>query len=155
MTDIRNGVNAGKTVTVHNTQIIINSWSGTGYIILDPESGAGAYMIAGGLDGGATFIGGFASGVLVGFGLGLVLSGTAASIGLVLLILALAYYSFLYYSIKNYGTQEELTCLTTGAFLGGAFGFAAGAGSPNPVIALLVFGWFNKYQNFKTAQSCL
>ena len=54
MTDIRNGVNAGKTVTVHDTQITLNGWSGTGYTILDPESGAGAYMIGGGLDGGYT-----------------------------------------------------------------------------------------------------
>lgn len=54
MTDIRNGVNAGKTVTVHDTQITLNGWSGTGYTILDPESGAGAYMIGGGLDGGFT-----------------------------------------------------------------------------------------------------
>ncbi|WP_201599169.1 hypothetical protein [Psychrobacter vallis] len=52
MTDIRNGVNAGKTVTVHDTQITLNGWSGTGYTILDPNSGAGAYMIGGGLDGG-------------------------------------------------------------------------------------------------------
>ena len=42
MTDIRNGVNAGKTVTVHETQITLNGWSGTGYTILDPESGAGS-----------------------------------------------------------------------------------------------------------------
>ncbi|WP_201599154.1 hypothetical protein [Psychrobacter vallis] len=52
MTDIRNGVNAGKTVTVHDTQIRFYSWLGTGYTILDPNSGAGAYMIGGGLDGG-------------------------------------------------------------------------------------------------------
>ena len=52
MTDIRNGINAGKTVTVHDTQINFNGWSGTGYTILDPNSGAGAYMIGGGLDGG-------------------------------------------------------------------------------------------------------
>ena len=56
MTDIRNGVNAGKTVTVHDTQITLNGWSGTGYTILDPESGAGAYMIGVGLDGGFTTI---------------------------------------------------------------------------------------------------
>ena len=54
MTDIRNGINAGKTVTVHDTQIRLNGWQGTGYTILDPESGAGAYMIGGGLDGGFT-----------------------------------------------------------------------------------------------------
>lgn len=64
MTDIRNGVNAGKTITVHDTQITLNGWSGTGYTILDPESGAGAYMIGGGLDGG--FLQGFAFGLLAG-----------------------------------------------------------------------------------------
>ena len=52
MTDIRNGINAGKTVTVHDTQINFNGWSGTGYTILDSDSAAGAYMIGGGLDGG-------------------------------------------------------------------------------------------------------
>ncbi|WP_201532657.1 hypothetical protein [Psychrobacter ciconiae] len=52
MTDIRNGVNAGRTVTVHDTQMSFNGWKGTGYTILDPVSGAGAYMIGGGLDGG-------------------------------------------------------------------------------------------------------
>ena len=54
MTDIRNGMNAGKTVTVHDTQITLNGWKVTGYTILDPNTGAGAYMIGGGLDGGAT-----------------------------------------------------------------------------------------------------
>ena len=63
MTDIRNGVNAGKTVTVHGSQITLNGWSGTGYTILDPESGDGAYMIGGGLDGGVTNF-------LLGFGVG-------------------------------------------------------------------------------------
>ena len=47
MTDIRNGVNAGKTITVHDIQITLNGWSGTGYTILDPESGAGEYTIDG------------------------------------------------------------------------------------------------------------
>ena len=53
MRDIRNGVNAGKTVTVSERPITLNGWTGTGYTILDPYSGAGAYMIGGGLDGGS------------------------------------------------------------------------------------------------------
>lgn len=32
----------------------IGSWSGTGYMVIDPETGAGAYMISGGLCGGST-----------------------------------------------------------------------------------------------------
>ena len=34
------------------TPISVKGWSGTGYIVLDPESGVGAYMIGGGADGG-------------------------------------------------------------------------------------------------------
>ena len=49
MTDIQNGINTGETVTVHDTQIMLNGCSGTGYTILDPESDASAYMIGGNL----------------------------------------------------------------------------------------------------------
>lgn len=51
-TEIRNGVNAGKVVTTHEQSINFNGWVGEGYIILDPETGAGAYKIAGGGNGG-------------------------------------------------------------------------------------------------------
>jgi len=47
-TDIRNAVNAGKEVTVSKTNITYNGWTGVGYIIIDPDTGAGAYMIGGG-----------------------------------------------------------------------------------------------------------
>ena len=50
--DIQNAVNAGKVVTLPQMEIKINDWVGTGYIIKDPATGAGAYMIAGGLGGG-------------------------------------------------------------------------------------------------------
>ena len=48
MTDIRNGINAGKTVTVHKRSIKFNGWSRTSYMVLDPNTGAGAYRIDGG-----------------------------------------------------------------------------------------------------------
>ena len=50
--EIRNSVNAGKVVTTHEQSINFNGWVGEGYIILDPETGAGAYKIAGGGNGG-------------------------------------------------------------------------------------------------------
>ena len=50
--DIRNAVNAGKIVTTHETRVNFHGWIGEGYIILDPNTGAGAYMIAGGGNGG-------------------------------------------------------------------------------------------------------
>ncbi len=51
ISDIQNAVNADKTVTVSKTQITYNGWTGVGYIIIDPTTGAGAYMISGGLGG--------------------------------------------------------------------------------------------------------
>jgi hypothetical protein len=50
--DIQNAVNAGMIVTAPGTDISFNGWTGCGYIIIDPSTGAGAYMISGGMSGG-------------------------------------------------------------------------------------------------------
>jgi hypothetical protein len=50
--EISNALYAGKEVTVHQADINANGWTGMGYIILDPASGAGAYKISGGANGG-------------------------------------------------------------------------------------------------------
>jgi len=49
--DIQNAVNAGKVVTVPKSNISYNGWIGCGYIITNPKTGAGAYMISGGSNG--------------------------------------------------------------------------------------------------------
>ncbi|MCJ8503199.1 hypothetical protein, partial [Desulfatitalea alkaliphila] len=51
-TDIRNAVRAGKVVTAHEARINFHGWIGEGYMVIDPNTGAGAYMIAGGSNGG-------------------------------------------------------------------------------------------------------
>ena len=51
LADIQSAVNAGKVVTVSKTDITFNGWTGCGYIIIDPNTGAGAYMISGGMNG--------------------------------------------------------------------------------------------------------
>ena len=45
--EIRNAVNAGKEVTMHEKSINKHGWKGFGYIVIDPETGAGAYIIEG------------------------------------------------------------------------------------------------------------
>ncbi len=50
--DIRNSVNAGKVVTAHEQRINFNGWIGEGYTVIDPTTGAGGYLIAGGGNGG-------------------------------------------------------------------------------------------------------
>ncbi len=44
---IVNAVQAGKEVTVSKSNINFNGWIGCGYIVIDPSTGAGAYMISG------------------------------------------------------------------------------------------------------------
>lgn len=63
-TDIQNAVNAGKEVTVSKTEITFNGWTGCGYVIIDPITGAGAYMISGGMNGGIMIVFALASSLL-------------------------------------------------------------------------------------------
>ncbi len=52
VSDIINAINAGKRVTVPQRQLTLFEWTGVGYIVLDPETGAAAYRISGGANGG-------------------------------------------------------------------------------------------------------
>jgi hypothetical protein len=50
--EVRNAIQAGKEVTIHEKPINAFGWKGYGYIITDPETGAGAYTIEGSGNGG-------------------------------------------------------------------------------------------------------
>jgi hypothetical protein len=52
MDEIEASLNAGKEVITHTDAVSVTGWSGAGYIILDPDTGAGAYKISGGANGG-------------------------------------------------------------------------------------------------------
>jgi hypothetical protein len=52
--DIRNLINAGRKVLVPQSDVQHVNYSGIGYIALDLQTGAGAYMISGGYNGGDT-----------------------------------------------------------------------------------------------------
>ncbi len=51
--DITTLLNEGKYVTVPSTEITIESWSGTGYIVHDPVTGENTYIINTNLNGGS------------------------------------------------------------------------------------------------------
>ncbi|HEV2331618.1 MAG TPA: transglutaminase-like domain-containing protein [Gammaproteobacteria bacterium] len=53
MQEISDALAAGKEVITHTDDISEADWSGSGYIILDPNTGDGAYKISGGMNGGA------------------------------------------------------------------------------------------------------
>ncbi len=50
--EIRDSVAVGKKATVSQNNITVGGWTGVGYIIADPDTGAGAYRISGGSNGG-------------------------------------------------------------------------------------------------------
>jgi hypothetical protein len=51
--DISNAINAGKEILIPERELRLNDWNGVGYIVTNPTTGAGAYMISGGIAGGA------------------------------------------------------------------------------------------------------
>jgi hypothetical protein len=51
--EIRNSVAVGKVATVSQQNVTVSDWTGVGYIIADPQTGAGAYRISGGSNGGS------------------------------------------------------------------------------------------------------
>ena len=54
-TDISTAVSQGKTVIISESEIRHDNYRGVGYIVEDPETGAAAYLISGGLAGGGLF----------------------------------------------------------------------------------------------------
>jgi len=50
--EIANAVLAGRWAVVSQAPVSVGAWSGVGYIISDPQTGAGAYKISGGTNGG-------------------------------------------------------------------------------------------------------
>ena len=68
--EIRTYVNRGGIAIAHESNISVPGWSGTGYILLDPETMIGSYKISGGGNGGRI---GFSIGTSIGMALGAVL----------------------------------------------------------------------------------
>jgi len=50
--EIANAVAAGNAATIPQQNIQLDAWIGTGYVIADPSTGAAAYKISGGFNGG-------------------------------------------------------------------------------------------------------
>jgi len=71
--EIQSALNAGKEVTVHEQPINEFGWTGSGYVIVDPDTGAGAYKLNGGGNGG--FLGNSEAAAWGLIGLGAALSG--------------------------------------------------------------------------------
>ncbi|MGD8570261.1 MAG: hypothetical protein PVJ39_19395, partial [Gammaproteobacteria bacterium] len=51
LTEIKKALMRGKEVMTHTDSIQVPGWTGSGYIIIDPQTGDGAFKIGGGLNG--------------------------------------------------------------------------------------------------------
>jgi RHS repeat-associated protein len=51
---IQNSVSAGHVVKIHQNNLTVKNWSGSGYVDRDPTTNAAGYIISGGLAGGQT-----------------------------------------------------------------------------------------------------
>jgi hypothetical protein len=93
--DIQDAVAAGKEVTIHEKPINAFGWQGTGYAVIDPQTGAGAYLIDGEANGSFLVIMGaslMAVGIIGTFGLaipGLAISALAIYIAVWALMIGL------------------------------------------------------------------
>lgn len=56
LSEITNALDVGREVIAHTHRLSVTGWTGEGYILLDPATGAGAYKITGGNNGGFVFV---------------------------------------------------------------------------------------------------
>jgi len=124
--EIRASVAVGKVATVSQNNITVGSWTGVGYIIADPDTGAGAYRISGGGNGG------FWAGLIHGFLGALFLLGilTGASSILLLAFFTVLAASFIAMIVilsleVKAGNDLVLECFKLGLYIGFDLFFAA------------------------------
>jgi len=118
-TEIADALSAGMEVTVHERNIAQGSWSGSGYLIINPDTGAGAYKIAGG-ENGAFCVG-------VGLGALVVASIESLILGPISAGAIIALLGTLIVALAIINTQDDLTrgCFFSGFALGLAIAGAA------------------------------
>ena len=124
--DIQAAVAVGKEVTVHQSPVTLNGWTGAGYIVIDPQTGAGGYLIEGGANGGKLLaaISGLMTGAIAGMYVAVFIAefvAGAIALGpfLVLLLivaLILAAIVLLMYLLAE--DQDQFFCFTGGAMTG-------------------------------------
>ncbi len=147
MSDMNNALNAGKIVITHTDAVSVPGWTGSGYLILDPNIGDGAYKIGGGQSGSFYFgsVLGAAIADLLVFATIFLFMGQAevAAIVAYQLLALLAVTLVAYTLIKSYSSDP----IAPGCFLGGlvsgfsyAFGWASIAGYPLGVAGAIATG---------------
>ncbi|WP_082567450.1 transglutaminase domain-containing protein [Pelomonas sp. Root1217] len=116
---------AGWEVSIHQLPITQNGWTGAGFSAVDPQTGAGGYIIEGGGNGG--WLSGFvlgASVIAIFAAVPLVLAGTYGAVIAYLAVLVLLSIVLLELSIYQSLGETEQACFHAGVFT--AVGVAGG-----------------------------
>jgi hypothetical protein len=132
--DVQNAVNAGKEVTISQARITYSGWTGAGYVIIDPQTGAGSYLIEGGANGGV-----FALALAVIFSL-LFLQFAAIYLGLTAIATLAGIVGLLAGAALSYTNDLDLLSFVTARLIVATiifFVFAAVLGPILPVLALI------------------
>jgi len=159
MTEIQQGLHAGKEVIVHTNPISVPGFTGAGYIIFDPSNGSGAYKITGGSNGG--FFSGLAFGLML-FAMLAIAFITGGIAGLIVALILIGQIALPIYvmHMSVYGADEELkNCWLAGFTIGlGIGGLLAALGEVGVLNALGVAGaeWLvgSIDGTFDSARSC-
>jgi hypothetical protein len=116
--EIQSALNAGKEVTVHQEPINEFGWTGSGYVVIDPDSGAGGYIISGGGNGGQLIT---PSALLLGLGALLIifaLLNPATALGLIAIITGALFVGCGLSSMFNDGKFFNYAALSVNLFFG-------------------------------------
>ena len=131
--EIRSAISAGKEVTFHESAINAYGWHGVGYIITDIDTGAGAYLIEGGGNGG------YFLGIIIGTLLAIFIGSLLIEISIVVGLLLFAYVFLLSIAwLFQVGARDAAMCKK---WFGAAIGQLLGAlGAAMSAISGALFG---------------
>jgi hypothetical protein len=128
--EIRNAVLSGKEVTVHEKPINAYGWTGYGYSIINPETGAGGYVIEGGGNGGVvndlSYYAGLAAGLSIAAAVSMMFLAIATMSGMALAAVVMLGVIIILYTIAIIAmalqiydlSEQEINCYMGGLLLG-------------------------------------
>lgn len=156
--EIRNAIQAGKEVTIHENPITAHGWTGYGYIIVDPETGAGAYLIEGKGNGG--FLLAFLVTVIAFIIIITALSGLIAAGGFIALASGPGLFNLLLlfwelYNLKSWiesmkaaSSEEEFSKANFSQFIVGLQGILAGEAIVAAMAEVAIVFWFGTLMSY-------
>lgn len=119
--EIVSALQRGFEVTVHATPLNVNGWEGSGYAIVDPDRGVGAYKISGGASGGILP---FLTTLIIFIAFAAIITAGVLTGGWALLGAGLAFGNFLMWTnaVSNADNWDELNALNLLTVLGLSLG---------------------------------